>query len=179
MNRYQRYCDTSRRLLLSTLMKNASRWPASMALRRCANLKSSFRATIRSVASPGLSLKLAGLMEYLSLLLALTSPSTDALVVFVTRSVCWCTCVTTRWLVGWSWLWRDSTLFKTVIQHLIHIYRDASIPGGTGHPHTRVQQAPTAATVCCSCDSRCVGQSAMHYRTCNIIVTIFMPCGLP
>lgn len=77
-------------------MKMASRCPLSMALRRCANLGSSLKLMLSSAASPGLSLKLLGLMVYLSLLLALISPSTDALVVLVMRTVWECACVCAR-----------------------------------------------------------------------------------
>jgi hypothetical protein len=78
-------------------MRIASLWPESIAFRRCANFGSSLKLTVSSADSPGLSLKLLGVIEYLSLLLALTSPSTEALVLFVTRTQRDCTCTQQGW----------------------------------------------------------------------------------
>jgi hypothetical protein len=77
-------------------MNIASFCPASIALRRCANLGSTLKLTVSSAASPGRSLKLDGMTVYLSLLLILTSPSTEALAVFVTRTGWECTCSAAR-----------------------------------------------------------------------------------
>jgi hypothetical protein len=83
--------------ILLTLMRIASLWPESIAFRRCANFGSSLKLTVSSADSPGLSLKLLGVIEYLSLLLALTSPSTEALVLLVTRTQRDCTCTQQGW----------------------------------------------------------------------------------